>query len=163
MDEAALNEGGYTFGMLTRKALTPDMPARYCLRLQGRVSADWSDWLTAVAVSFEGECPIILTVVTGTVRDQSALFGLLTFVRDLGVPLVSVEATQYPAGTPAHFVQRRIDMKKNLIRLICNAVAIGMGVAVIVLNILGTLTSGTALTLLGIGVAVLGLAGLDKE
>ena len=54
-------------------------------------------------------------------------------------------------------------MKKNLIRLICNAVALGMGIAVIVLNILGNLTTGTAFTLLGIGVAVLGLAGLDKE
>ena len=156
-------QGGYTVGMETRRALTPDMPVQYRLRLQGRVSVDWADWLDSVAIAFEGESLSTVTIVTGTVRDQSALFGLLTFVRDLGVPLISVEAIQWPAGVPAHCSQRSNTMKKNLIRLICNAVALGMGVAVVVLNILGNLATSTALTLLGIGVAVLGLAGLDKE
>jgi hypothetical protein len=80
--------------MKTKETLTPDMPARYCLRLQGRVSAVWSDWLADAAVNFEGEGRNIVTVVSGTVRDQSALFGLLSFVRNLGVPLISVEAIQ---------------------------------------------------------------------
>lgn len=156
-------QGGYTVGMETGRALTPDMSARYSLRLQGRVSADWSDWLDITAVTFEGEGPVAVTVVTGIVRDQSALFGLLTFIRDLGVPLISVEAIQWSAGESKQFVRRRNGMKKNLIHLICHAVALGMGIAVVVLNILGNLATGTALTLLGIGVAVLGLAGLDKE
>ncbi len=149
--------------METKKALTPDMPARYCLRLQGRVSADWADWLDEITVSFEGEGPGAVTVVTGIVRDQSALFGMLAFVRDLGVPLISAEATQWPAGAPGQFIPRRNAMKSNLIRLVCNAVALGMGIAVIVINILGNLTTGTAFTLLGVGVAALGLAGLQKE
>jgi hypothetical protein len=149
--------------MEKRKALTTDMPVQYRLRLQGRVSADWSDWLDDAAKSFEGESLGTVTIVTGTVPDQSALFGLLTFIRDLGVPLISVEAFQWPAGVPDQISRRSYAMKKNLIRLICNAVALGMGIAVIVLNILGNLAQGTAFTLLGIGVAVLGLAGLDKE
>jgi hypothetical protein len=149
--------------METKKALTPDMPAQYRLRLQGRVSAEWADWLNDAVVSFEGEGPGAMTFVTGTVRDQSALFGLLTFVRDLGVPLISVEAIQWPASTPNQFVQRRNAMKTNLVRLVCYAVALGMGVAVVVINILGNLTTSTAFSLLGIGVAVLGLAGLQKE
>jgi hypothetical protein len=32
------------------------------------------------------------------VRDQAALFGLLSFVRDLGVPLVSVEFLENSKG-----------------------------------------------------------------
>jgi hypothetical protein len=32
-----------------------------------------------------------VTELTGTVSDQSALFGLLCHIRDLGVPLLSVE------------------------------------------------------------------------
>jgi hypothetical protein len=155
--------GGYTVGMETRRALTPDMPVQYRLRLQGRVSADWSDWLDNTTVTFEGEGPGAVTVVTGIVRDQSALFGLLTFVRDLGVPLLSVEAIQWPASASNQYIKRRIAMKTNLIRLICNAVALGMGVAVVVLAVLGNLAAGTAYTLLGIGVTVLGLAGLQKE
>jgi hypothetical protein len=55
------------------------------------------------------------------------------------------------------------DMNRNLLTTVFKAVALGMGVAVIVLNILGSLTVNTAVTLLGIGVAALALAGLQKE
>jgi hypothetical protein len=53
-------------------------------------------------------------------------------------------------------------MKTNLLKTICNGIAVAMGVAVIVLNILGTLTSGSAMNLLGIGVVALGIAALQK-
>lgn len=75
------------FYMETKPTLTLDQPAPYRLRLQGRVSALWHDWLKDPVAAFEGE----QTVVTGTVRDQAGLFGLISFVRDLGLPLVSVE------------------------------------------------------------------------
>ena len=64
-------------------------PAHYRLSLQGRVTADWTDWLTDVDIRVNGAEDV--TVVTGTVRDQTALFGLLSFVRDLGVPLIAVD------------------------------------------------------------------------
>jgi len=69
------------------KPLFPDQPARYNLRLQGRLSADWADWLLEATVTFDGD----QTILAGTVRDQAALFGLLSFVRDLGTPLLLVE------------------------------------------------------------------------
>lgn len=55
------------------------------------------------------------------------------------------------------------DMNKNLLDTIFNAVALGMGVVVIVLNALGSLSVETAMTLLGIGVAALAIAGLQKD
>ena len=64
-----------------------DQPAHYRLCLQGRVNADWLDWLPDANVVFEGD----QTFLTGTVRDQAALFGLLSFIRDLGAPLRLVE------------------------------------------------------------------------
>jgi len=54
-------------------------------------------------------------------------------------------------------------MNKNLLDTIFKAVALGMGVAVIVLNILGSLTVDTAVTLLGIGLTALAIAGLQKS
>ena len=54
-------------------------------------------------------------------------------------------------------------MNKNLFDTISNGVALAMGVAVVVLNILGSLTVDTAVTLLGIGLAVLALARLQKN
>ena len=54
-------------------------------------------------------------------------------------------------------------MNKTLFDTIFKAVALGMGVAVIVLNTLGTLTINTAITLLSIGLTALAMAGLQKE
>lgn len=67
-----------------------DQPAQYRLRLQGIVPAKWSDWLqNANPVFEEGQ-----TIVIGEVRDQAALFGLLSFVRNLGAVLIAVELIQ---------------------------------------------------------------------
>jgi len=72
---------------MNTRPLSPDQPARYRLRLQGCLSADWSDWLLEANTTFDGD----QTILTGRVRDQAALFGLLSFVRDLGAPLLLVE------------------------------------------------------------------------
>jgi hypothetical protein len=47
-------------------------------------------------------------------------------------------------------------MNKNLVNTVLKAVAFAMGVAVVVLNILGTATVSTSILLLGIGLALLG-------
>ncbi|NPV78552.1 MAG: hypothetical protein HPY59_19520 [Anaerolineae bacterium] len=72
---------------MNTKPLSADQPALYCLRLQGRVQADWGDWLSDAAVNYDGD----QTILKGTVHDQSELFGLLSFIRDLGAPLLLVE------------------------------------------------------------------------
>jgi hypothetical protein len=54
-------------------------------------------------------------------------------------------------------------MNKNLIKTICYGLAVAMGVAVIVLNIVSPLSLANATTLLAFGVAALGVAGLQKE
>ena len=54
-------------------------------------------------------------------------------------------------------------MNKNLSRTIFNGLALAMGVAVVVLNIVNPLSITDATSLLGIGVAALGIAGLQKE
>ena len=138
------------FFMETKTTLTLDQPAAYRIRLQGRISADLSDWLTDAAVTFENG----QTVVTGRVCDQTALFGLLSFVRDLGVPLLSVEFLS---------TSKENQMNKNLLKTVFFGIAVAMGIAVVVLNIVNPLTLAGTTTLLGIGVAALGIAGLQKE
>lgn len=54
-------------------------------------------------------------------------------------------------------------MNKNTVSTILKAVAVAMGVAVIVLNILGGLATSTAVTLLSIGLTALAVAALQKE
>ena len=54
-------------------------------------------------------------------------------------------------------------MNKNLVDTILKAVALGMGVVVIVLNALGNLEVNSAMTFLGLGLSALALAGLQKS
>ncbi|HEY9151824.1 MAG TPA: hypothetical protein VIN60_02980 [Anaerolineales bacterium] len=51
----------------------------------------------------------------------------------------------------------------NIVKTVLNAVAIAMGVAVIVTNIVNPLSLNTVSTLLGLGVAALGIAGLQSD
>jgi len=136
---------------MNTKPLAPDQPARYRLRLQGRLHADWADWLLEAAATCDGD----QTILTGTVRDQAALFGLLSFVRDLGAPLLSVEYLP-------NSIEKENAMKPNLLKTICNGIAVAMGVAVIVTNIVSPLALAGLTNLLGIAVAALGIAALQK-
>jgi hypothetical protein len=53
-------------------------------------------------------------------------------------------------------------MNKHLVNTVLKAVAVAMGIAVIVTSILGVLTSQTADMLLGIGLFVLAIATMQK-
>lgn len=66
-------------------------PQHYEIRVLGRINPQWKDWfggLTLVPLrSKEGR---IVTVLTGVLADQAALFGVLNRIRDLGLRLISV-------------------------------------------------------------------------
>jgi hypothetical protein len=74
-------------------ALRGDQPAAYQVSFQGRAQVDWSDWLRGLTINVEvgdeGQPPV--TTLAGTVPDQAALFGLLSRIRDFGLPLLLVE------------------------------------------------------------------------
>jgi hypothetical protein len=72
------------------QTLTPHPPeaGRYEIRLTGHLDARWNAWFDGLAVTYENDGT---TVISGQVPDQAALHGLLQRVRDLGLPLVSVE------------------------------------------------------------------------
>jgi hypothetical protein len=66
----------------------------YEIRVAGQLSTQWADWFEGFAITAQdGE-----TRLTGAVADQAALFGLLKRVRDLGLPLISVN--QLPSPEP---------------------------------------------------------------
>ncbi len=59
----------------------------YEIRLKGHLDAQWATWFHGLAITLEegGD-----TLLFGPVPDQAALHGLLRKVRDLGIPLVSI-------------------------------------------------------------------------
>ena len=65
----------------------PSQPTIYQIRLKGALDLQWADWFGGFTITPEGDD---VTLLTGPVVDQSALHGLLKKVRDLGLPLLSV-------------------------------------------------------------------------
>lgn len=65
----------------------PDWPAVYQIRVEGHLGHAMAGWFDGLSVALEDDGDTLLTLA---VADQAALYGLLKRVRDLGVPLVSV-------------------------------------------------------------------------
>ena len=72
---------------IQREASEKAQPLVYQIRIEGHLGREWTDWFGGLILTLEdnGE-----TLLTGPVVDQAALHGLLKKVRDLGMPLVSV-------------------------------------------------------------------------
>ena len=78
---------------------TPTSNAQYYeIRLKGHLEARWVKWFDGLAITLEEDGD---TLLTGPIIDQAALHGLLKKVRDLGMPLVSVNPVEHgPPTTP---------------------------------------------------------------
>lgn len=61
----------------------------YEIRLKGHLEARWLKWFDGWSITLEENGN---TVMSGPVVDQAALHGLLKKVRDLGLPLLSVNS-----------------------------------------------------------------------
>ena len=59
----------------------------YEIRIKGHLDDRWRDWFDGLTITLEEDSD---TLLTGPVIDQAALYGLLKKVRDLGMPLISV-------------------------------------------------------------------------
>ena len=70
-----------------------DQPMVYQIKIKGHVNYQWTDWFEGLTITLEENGD---TLLTGLVIDQAALHGLLKRVRDLGMPLLSVNSV----GTP---------------------------------------------------------------
>jgi hypothetical protein len=65
----------------------PGQALVYQIRVESHLGPAWTDWFEGLTITREDNGD---TLLTGPVVDQAALFGLLKKVRDLGMPLVSV-------------------------------------------------------------------------
>lgn len=59
----------------------------YEIKLKGHLNKSWVDWFDGMIFTHQDDGT---TTLTGEIVDQSALHGLLKRVRDLGLPLISV-------------------------------------------------------------------------
>ena len=65
-----------------------DKPARYQIRIRGKLDLKWSAWFDGFAIESQPENE---TLLTGLVPDQAALYGLLLKLHNLGLLLISIQ------------------------------------------------------------------------
>jgi hypothetical protein len=68
-----------------------DQPMVYQIRIKGHLGRQWIDWFEGLTITLEEGGN---TLLTGPVIDQAALHGLLKKVRDLSLPLLSVNSVE---------------------------------------------------------------------
>lgn len=73
--------------MNAAQKVMPGQPMAYQIRIKGHLGPQWTDWFEGLTITLEKDGD---TLLTGTVVDQAALHGYLKKVRDLGMPLLSV-------------------------------------------------------------------------
>ena len=69
----------------------PSQAMTYQIQIKGHLGLEWTDWFNGLTISLDENGD---TLLTGLVVDQAALFGLLKKVRDVGLPLISVNCIQ---------------------------------------------------------------------
>ena len=70
---------------------TLDKPGKYRIRVQGLLNEDWSERLGGLRITTSDLKGQAVTDLTGRVRDQAELAGVLNTLYDLHLPILLVE------------------------------------------------------------------------
>ena len=65
----------------------PEQPAIYQISIKGHLGPQWAGWFENATITLQEDGDTLLSL---PVVDQAALHGLLKKIRDLGMPLLSV-------------------------------------------------------------------------
>ena len=70
-------------------------PAQYVIRVKGHLSGQWAGWFDGMAIENQpnGEAEL-----SGVLPDQSALYGVLRQIHNLGLTLISVQRVELDSG-----------------------------------------------------------------
>ena len=69
----------------------PSQSIVYHIRIEGHLDDQWTGWFGGMTITMEENGD---TLLNGPIADQAALFGLLKKVRDLAIPLISLNRVE---------------------------------------------------------------------
>lgn len=67
-----------------------DTPKLYELRVNGRLGRESASWFEDMTLAVDESTSPVQTIIQGLIRDEAALYGLISRIRDLGLTLLSV-------------------------------------------------------------------------
>ncbi len=74
-------------------------PGHYEIRIKGHLDSKWADWFEGLTITLEDKGE---TLLSGIVIDQSALHGFLKKIRDLSMPLLSINRIEPEQTDDSH-------------------------------------------------------------
>jgi hypothetical protein len=69
------------------------------IQVKGNIAGQWSEWFGGLSISHPDPAE---TLLSGVVADQSALYGIIARLRDLGMPLISVSSAEIKEDSHEH-------------------------------------------------------------
>jgi len=64
---------------------------RYVIRVKGHLDPFWQEWLENLSITHQSDGT---TLLSGPVKDQAALYGILFKMRDLGLGLLELSTSE---------------------------------------------------------------------
>jgi hypothetical protein len=147
--------------MVAEGTALADKPPTYVeIRVKGQLEGEmWTRWFEGVSIAPEtgGE-----TVLRGPVRDQAALYGMLSRLRDLALPLVSVRV--FRGGGDPPWAGRRMNLSPRVNwTLVAVYVLMGGGLAALTVFLTSDAGIDTALALAMMFAALGGIGGAFRR
>lgn len=62
------------------------MRGKIKIKVEGLLDKKWKDWFEGMEIKYEGEN----TILSGHIKDEAFLHGILNLIRDLNLKLISV-------------------------------------------------------------------------
>jgi hypothetical protein len=82
---------------MKRQPTNQDHTVIYQIKIKDHLDSDWSDWFEDLSITLEADGN---TLLTGPIADQSALYGLLKRVHQLGLQLISINKVESKPADP---------------------------------------------------------------
>ena len=66
------------------------MRGKVKIRVEGHLDKKWKDWFDGMEIKYEGEN----TILSGGIKDEASIHGILNMIRDLNLKLISVNPSK---------------------------------------------------------------------
>lgn len=70
-----------------------DQAAQFEIQVEGTISNRWAEWFHGLNIESRQEGSQMVTILTGSIPDQSALLGMLQTIHNIGLMILSVKRT----------------------------------------------------------------------
>ncbi len=66
------------------------MKGKVEIKVEGHLDKKWKDWFNGLEIKYEGEN----TILSGSIKDDASIHGILNLIRDINLKLISVNPSE---------------------------------------------------------------------